>query len=543
MALEEEELLLKQLPHSVEAEQAVLGSMLIDPRCVPDVIEQLRPEDFYIRQNREIYETIYSMFNFSLTIDPVTVLENMRKNGVYDENVSRNYILQLMDTTPTAANVGEYVAIIKDKTLLRRIAETAGDMTAMVQQGTDSGQDVLEAAEQRIYAIRQGRAARGLTPISAVLLDVYDRLNELAASDAAVPGLSTGLGDLDLAISGLNKSDLILLAARPGMGKTSMALNILLHAGKFSGKSVAFFSLEMSREQLVLRLISNESFVDNKKLVTGKLNESDWEKVAAAADALNRTKILIDDDSTVSVADINAKCRRVEDLGLVVIDYLQLMTSAGGKERSGDNRQQIVSDISRALKIMAKELNVPVLCLSQLSRANESRTNKRPMLSDLRESGAIEQDADIVMFLYREDYYEKESENHNLAECIIAKNRHGRPGRWSSSGCLSTPPSPPSTGPMRSIDHGPFQPVPWAERPHRDLRNDPAGEHGAVRLLRGGGLGVSPAPAVPAPGADGVPSGCRPLQPSAAGGGIPAGRSIRPPLRRPVVRPRPGGRT
>ena len=425
MALEEEELLLKQLPHSVEAEQAVLGSMLIDPRCVPDVIEQLRPEDFYIRQNREIYETIYSMFNFSLTIDPVTVLENMRKNGVYDENVSRNYILQLMDTTPTAANVGEYVAIIKDKTLLRRIAETAGDMTAMVQQGTDSGQDVLEAAEQRIYAIRQGRAARGLTPISAVLLDVYDRLNELAASDAAVPGLSTGLGDLDLAISGLNKSDLILLAARPGMGKTSMALNILLHAGKFSGKSVAFFSLEMSREQLVLRLISNESFVDNKKLVTGKLNESDWEKVAAAADALNRTKILIDDDSTVSVADINAKCRRVDNLGLVVIDSLQLMTSAGGKERSGDNRQQIVSDISRALKIMAKELNVPVLCLSQLSRANESRTNKRPMLSDLRESGAIEQDADIVMFLYREDYYEKESENHNLAECIIAKNRHG----------------------------------------------------------------------------------------------------------------------
>ena len=425
MALEEEELLLKQLPHSVEAEQAVLGSMLIDPRCVPDVIEQLRPEDFYIRQNREIYETIYSMFNFSLTIDPVTVLENMRKNGVYDENVSRNYILQLMDTTPTAANVGEYVAIIKDKTLLRRIAETAGDMTAMVQQGTDSGQDVLEAAEQRIYAIRQGRAARGLTPISAVLLDVYDRLNELAASDAAVPGLSTGLGDLDLAISGLNKSDLILLAARPGMGKTSMALNILLHAGKFSGKSVAFFSLEMSREQLAMRLISGESFVDNKKLVTGKLNESDWEKVAAAADALNRTKILIDDDSTVSVADINAKCRRVEDLGLVVIDYLQLMTSAGGPTRSGDNRQQIVSDISRALKIMAKELNVPVLCLSQLSRANESRTNKRPMLSDLRESGAIEQDADIVMFLYREDYYEKESENHNLAECIIAKNRHG----------------------------------------------------------------------------------------------------------------------
>ena len=424
----DEELLLRQLPHSVEAEQAVLGSMLIDPRCVPDVIEQLRPDDFYLKQNKDIYETIYSMFNFSLTIDPVMVLENMRQNGVYDENNSRNYILQLMDTTPTAANVKEYIGIMKDKTLLRRIAETAGDLSAMVQQGTDTGADLLEAAEQRIYAIRQGRANRGLTPISTVLIDVYDRLTELAANDSPVPGLSTGLIDLDMAISGLNKSDLILLAARPGMGKTSMALNILLHAGKFSGKSVAFFSLEMSREQLALRLISNESFVDNKKLVTGKLSENDWEKVAAAADALNRTKILIDDDSTVSVADINAKCRRVEDLGLVVIDYLQLMTSAGGRQYAGENHQQVVSDISRALKIMAKELNVPVLCLSQLSRAAEGRTNKRPMLSDLRESGAIEQDAESVMFLYREDYYEKETENRNLAECIIAKNRHGETG-------------------------------------------------------------------------------------------------------------------
>ena len=425
MALEDEELLLKQLPHSVEAEQAVLGSMLIDPRCVPEVIDKLRPDDFYLRQNREIYETIYSMFNYSLTIDPVTVLENMKQNGVYDENQSRSYMLQLMDTTPTAANVKEYIDILKDKTLLRRVAETAGDLTAMIQQGTDTGQDILEAAEQRIYAIRQGRAARGLTPISDVLIDVYDRLSELAASDSAIPGMSTGLRDLDRAISGLNKSDLILLAARPGMGKTSMALNILLEAGKKSGKTVAFFSLEMSREQLALRLISSECFVDNKKLVTGKLTEEDWEKVAVAADSLTRSKILIDDDSSVSVADINAKCRRVEDLGLVVIDYLQLMQSAGGKTRSSDNRQQIVSDISRSLKIMAKELNVPVLCLSQLSRANESRTDKRPMLSDLRESGAIEQDADIVMFLYRDDYYNDSDENHNLAECIIAKNRHG----------------------------------------------------------------------------------------------------------------------
>ena len=428
MPTETDELLLRQLPHSVEAEQAVLGSMLIDPRCVSEVIDKLRTDDFYIRQNKEIYETIYTMFNYSLTIDPVTVLDNMRQNGYYDENQSRGYILQLMDTTPTAANVGEYIEIIKDKTLLRRVAETAGDLTAMIQEGTSTGQDILEVAEQRIYAIRQG--ARGLIPISDVIIDVYDRLEELASSDRNIPGLSTGLRDLDRAISGLNNSDLILLAARPGMGKTSMALNILLDAGKKSGKKVAFFSLEMSREQLALRLISSECFVDNKKLVTGKLSDQDWESVAAAADSLNRSAILIDDDSGVTVADILAKCRRVEHLGLIVIDYLQLMQSAGGKSNArGENRQQIVSDISRSLKIMAKDLNVPVLCLSQLNRGSESRQDKRPMLSDLRESGAIEQDADIVLFLYREGYYNADVENPNLAECIIAKNRHGETGK------------------------------------------------------------------------------------------------------------------
>ena len=430
MPTETDELLLRQLPHSVEAEQAVLGSMLIDPRCVSEVIDKLRTDDFYIRQNKEIYETIYTMFNYSLTIDPVTVLENMKQNGYYDENQSRGYILQLMDTTPTAANVGDYIDILKDKTLLRQVAEAASGLLAMVQEGSGTGQDILEAAEQRVYAIRQGRSFQGLVPISQVIIDVYSRLEELAASDSAIPGLSTGLRDLDRAISGLNNSDLILLAARPGMGKTSMALNILLDAGKKSGKKVAFFSLEMSREQLALRLISSECFVDNKKLVTGKLTDEDWESVAAAADSLNRSTILIDDDSSVTVADILAKCRRVEDLGLIIIDYLQLMQSAGGKSGNrGENRQQIVSDISRSLKIMAKDLNVPVLCLSQLSRANESRQDKRPMLSDLRESGAIEQDADIVLFLYREGYYNADTENPNLAECIIAKNRHGETGK------------------------------------------------------------------------------------------------------------------
>jgi replicative DNA helicase len=421
-----DELLTRQMPHSVEAEQAVLGSILIDARCAPEVVEALRPDDFYLRQNREIYETIYSMFSYSATIDPVTVLDHMRQNGVYDENSSRGYILQLMEITPTAANVREYVSIVRDKALLRHLAEASGQITALVQEGTGTAQAVLDAAEQKIYAIRQGRSSQGLEPISSVILDVFDRLGELAQQDSPIPGLPTGFADLDGAIAGLNRSDLILLAARPGMGKTSMALNILLHTGKFSGKTVVFFSLEMSREQLAMRLISSEAFVDNKKLITGRLTEEDWDKIALAAASLNKTKILIDDNPSLSVAEMNAKCRRVENLGLVIIDYLQLMQSAGGQSRySNENRQQVVSDISRALKIMAKELRVPVLCLSQLSRGPESRGDKRPMLSDLRESGAIEQDADIVMFLYRDDYYNEDSENHNLAECIIAKNRHG----------------------------------------------------------------------------------------------------------------------
>ena len=253
--------------------------------------------------------------------------------------------------------------------------------------------------------------------------------NPLLAAGSEPPGLSTGLSAVDRKINGLNKSDLLLLAARPGMGKTSMALNVALSAAKASGKTVAIFSLEMSKEQLVTRLLANEGLIENTRLATGNLRESDWEKIAQAASVLNQTNIRIDDNPLLTVADMNAKCRRLENLGLVVIDYLQLMTSAGGKGYSGENRQQAVADISRMLKIMAKELQVPVLCLSQLSRANEKRDDKRPMLSDLRESGAIEQDADIVLFLYRDDYYNSDSEKRNVAECIVAKNRHGETGK------------------------------------------------------------------------------------------------------------------
>ena len=424
-----DELLLRQAPHSPQAEQAVLGSMLIDPDCIKDVMDKLRPEDFYLRANRDIFETIYHMFVYSRPIDGVTVAGEMEKTGVYNDN-TRDYLLQLMDVTPTSANVMEYVQIVLDKSLMRQVASAAGSISAMVLDGAGDAGDMLEAAEQKVYAIRRGRSAQNMVPISVVLQSVLERLGELtAAGGETLPGLSTGLSAVDAKINGLNKSDLLLLAARPGMGKTSMALNVALSAARESGKTVAIFSLEMSKEQLVTRLIASEGLVENTRLVTGNLRESDWQRIAEAASSLSRMDIRIDDNPLLTVADMNAKCRRLDNLGLVVIDYLQLMTSAGGKGYSGENRQQAVSDISRMLKIMAKELQVPVLCLSQLSRANEKRDDKRPMLSDLRESGAIEQDADIVLFLYRDDYYNSDSEKRNVAECIVAKNRHGETGK------------------------------------------------------------------------------------------------------------------
>ena len=424
-----DELLLRQMPHSPQAEQAVLGSMLIEADCIKDVMDQLQPEDFYLRQNRDIFETIYSMFIYSKPIDGVTVAEEMEKDGLSNEN-TRSYLLQIMEVTPTSANVMEYVKIVREKSLMRAVSSAASDITAMVQEGSGSAGDMLETAEQKIYAIRRGRSSQNMVTVSVVLQDVMAHLAELTQSGGKqLPGLTTGLSAIDGKINGLNKSDLVLLAARPGMGKTSLALNVALNAAKASGKTVAIFSLEMSREQLVTRLLASEGLVENNRLVTGNLRESDWVKIAEAASTLSRVDIRIDDNPLLTVADMNAKCRRLDNLGLVVIDYLQLMTSAGGRSYSGENRQQAVSDISRMLKIMAKELQVPVLCLSQLSRANEKREDKHPMLSDLRESGSIEQDADIVMFIYRDDYYNEDSEKRNIAECIVAKNRHGETGK------------------------------------------------------------------------------------------------------------------
>jgi len=434
MALEDE-VLSRQMPHDLDAEQAVLGSMLFDAECIKDVMDKLLPEDFYLKQNRDIFTVAYNMFSFSKPIDPLTLAEEMRKSGVYDEQTTRSYLAQLVDFTFSSANVMDYVKILRDKSLLRGLSRAAGEIDTMVQEGLGEASAILEAAEQKVYAIRRGKSAQELTPVSQLIKPFLDQLNDLASGKTGLPGLPSGFSSVDQKIHGLNRSDLILLAARPGVGKSSFAMNMALNVAKQSGRTVAVFSLEMSKEQLLVRLLAAEGLVELTRLSTGRLSASDWGKLTQAARTLRQTDIRIDDNPMLTVADMNAKCRRLDNLGLVIVDYLQLMSSSGGKSYAGENRQQAVSDISRMLKIMAKELNVPVICLSQLSRANEKREDKRPMLSDLRDSGAIEQDADIVMFLYREDYYKEDTENRNVAECIVAKNRHGETGkvplRWS----------------------------------------------------------------------------------------------------------------
>ena len=423
MALDD--LLAKQVPYSVEAEQAVLGSMLVDPRTVSDVMEVLKMEDFYMEANRLAYEAIQKMFLDGRNIDPVTVLEEITRMG-YREKVPRDYILQLVEITPHAANVMDYARIVRSKSMLRELQQVGADIIDLTRAEEEEADTVADLAEQKVYAVRQGREVQGFTPLNVAISEVYANLDELATSAGKLPGLPTGFAMLDQYIGGLNKSDLILLGARPGMGKTAIALNMAMSAAKKSDKTVVIFQLEMSRTQLATRLLSAEGFIDSKKLRLGNLNDEDWQNMANATQSLNRLNILIDENSGITVPEMKAKCRRLGDqLGLIVIDYLQLMHTP----KHTDNRVQEVAEISRSLKIMAKELNVPVLCCCQLSRGPEGRQDKRPMLSDLRESGSIEQDADIVLFIYRDDYYNNEGENKNAAELIVAKNRHGETGK------------------------------------------------------------------------------------------------------------------
>ena len=423
-----DELLGIRVPQSLQAEQAVLGSMLIEPDCIPDVLKDARAEHFYNKINRDIFETIYAMFNYGMTVDPITVVDQMKERGVFKEDSTEAYLLELMKMTLTAANVSKYVEIIRDKSLQRNLGQVAGEITQMVSEGVGSADEMLESAERSIYALRRDRTIGGLKPIAEVVREVYDNLNLLSQEGERLPGVPTGLIDLDNRILGLNAGELVLVASRPGMGKTSIAMNIVMNVAKVTGKAVAVFSLEMSRAQLVSRILSGEAMIDNQKLLKGNLSAEEWRRIVTAAATVSAANVLIDDNPTLSVADMNAQCRRVKNLGLVVVDYLQLMSSAGGKQNSGESRQQIVADMTRMLKIMAKELEVPVLCLSQLSRANEARQDKRPMLSDLRESGAIEQDADVVIGLYREGYYNKECEDPGDAEAIVLKNRKGETG-------------------------------------------------------------------------------------------------------------------
>lgn len=420
-----DEILSKQVPSSPEAEQAVLGSVLIDPACIGDVLELISTSDFYYPENQEIFETIYSMFTVGKKIDAVTILDELQQKSEKTRAESKKYFVQLMDVTPTSANVKEYCSIIRDKKMLRDVLSACQEVIGVIQDGGGESSDIAELAEQKIYSIRNGREIKGLVHIKSAIKEVYDRLEEIESNSGGIPGITTGIAELDSFIGGLNRSDLILVAARPGMGKTSIALNIARSAAKLTKKAAAIFELEMSREQVASRLISGEAYLDAKKLRMGELSTEDWVQVAKASNALASYGLYIDDNSSITVGEIKAKCRRLgSNLGLIVIDYLQLMQSG----RKTENRVSEVSEISRSLKIMAKELNVPVLCLSQLSRGPEQRVDKRPMLSDLRESGAIEQDADVVIFLYRDDYYDSASEDKNIAECIVAKNRHGSTG-------------------------------------------------------------------------------------------------------------------
>lgn len=416
------------LPFSPEAEQSVLGAILLDSSCFDRVAEILpRPDYFHQVNHVLIYTAMLDMFTTGKPIDFVTVLEKLKESGSFDEAAGKTYLMQLAQIVPSISNVESYAEIVRDKYDIRTLILTAREILEDARDGSADSSTLLDSAEQRIFDIRRGKNMQGLQRLNEVILQTFDRLDMLNGPDKDLyKGIPTGIRELDETITGLNRSDLIILAARPGMGKTSFALNIARHAAVVVKKRVAFFSLEMSKEQLASRLLSTEALVGGTKLRTGQLDEGEWMRLIEAGDILSKTQIYLDDNSSITVPEMKAKVRRLKDVDLIIIDYLQLMSGS----KKIDNRVQEISAITRNLKIMAKELSVPVITLSQLARASEKRTEHRPVLSDLRDSGSIEQDADIVMFLYREDYYQtddapSEQVDKNSGECIIAKNRHG----------------------------------------------------------------------------------------------------------------------
>ena len=415
-------------PQSLEAEQSVLGSMLIDKEVIPVVMEILRSEDFYRPDHKEIYDVIIELFDRAQPIDLITVSERLKLHGKLELVGGLEYLTNMATAVPTTANVKHYAKLVEEKALLRKLIKTSSDIVDLGYAAGEEVSYILDKAEQGIFDILQKRSSQGFVPIKDVLVDTFNKLEELYNNKGHVTGIPTGFNDLDFKTSGLHNSDLILIAARPAMGKTAFALNVAQYAAVHGRVPVAIFSLEMSKEQLVNRMLCSEAMVDSSKMRTGNLEDNDWQKVARALAPLSEAPIFIDDTPGISITEIRAKCRRLKlehNIGLVVIDYLQLMQ---GSRSKSENRQQEISEISRSLKILAKEINIPVITLSQLSRASETRTDHRPILSDLRESGAIEQDADIVMFLYRDDYYNPETEKKNIAEVILAKHRNGSTG-------------------------------------------------------------------------------------------------------------------
>ena len=413
------------MPFSLEAEQSVLGAILIDPTCMDHLAGILNAEDFMLEEHKDVFTAMQKMYLRSKTIDVVTLLDELVHDGVYDEAGGKDYIRLISEIVPSAANVMDYAEIVRDKSILRALIGACDDISAMAYGEQEDVAHLVEMAEQKIFAVAEGRENKGFTHIRDALVQVYDRLHLLAENKTEALGMPTGFSGLDRVLVGLGKSDLVLVGARPGMGKTSFAVNLATYAATTTKKSVCIFSLEMSAEQLITRVMSSEALIDSYRLRSGELTDEDWGKLAHAASRLSDCEILIDDTTGITVTGMKAKLRRVKNLGMVVIAYLQLMQS----DRRIDNRVQEVAEISRGLKLLAKELQVPVICCAQLSRGPESRTDKRPMLSDLRDSGAIEQDADIVLFLYRDEYYKTEKdEPQNIAEVIVAKNRHGSTG-------------------------------------------------------------------------------------------------------------------
>ena len=415
----------KNLPCALEAEQSVLGSILIDPNCFADLTEIIRAEDFYLDEHGEIFYAMQDLFAKSREIDLVTLIDTLVSRGVYNEEESKKYIKIIAETVPSAANVLDYAQIVREKSLLRSLIGVSDEIRDMAFSAQGDVKDIIDSAEAKVFAIAQGSENKGFVHIREAISRTYARLDLLARDKSAASGTPTGFSMLDRTIVGLGEGDLVLIGARPGMGKTSFAMNIATNIAKSTQKNVCVFSLEMSAEQLASRMLSSEALVDSYAIRSGDLTTEQYKKLADAAADLSESDILIDDTTGITVTRMKAKLRRVKNLGLVVVDYLQLMQ---GERKNSDNRVLEVGDISRGLKILAKELKIPVICCAQLSRGPESRTDKRPMLSDLRDSGAIEQDADTVMFLYRDEYYNENTEDKGLAECIVAKNRHGETG-------------------------------------------------------------------------------------------------------------------